>query len=176
MPEHLQFATDFARIANRYVELVSNPVDDAHAFARFLLESLTQLYSAALMMPNVVDVDPELDFHRSTDDEWQAVFQNVGKAFGERDYYWLNYDPIYPRDGSADLVCGSLADDCADIHRDIIGPLMAFNDGDTKHLDDIIWEWSSTRFRGHWGIHATQAINALHWIVFDHGIPDSGGT
>ena len=176
MPEHLQLATDFARIANGYVELVSKPVDDANSFARHLLESLTLLYSAALALPNVADVDSELDFYRTTDDEWRAVFQNVGDAFGERVHYWLNYDPIYPRDGSGDLVCGSLADDCADIHRDIIGPLSAFNEGNTDRLNDIIWEWSDTPFRSHWGIHATQAINALHWMVFDHGIPDASGT
>ena len=176
MPEQLKLATDFARIATRYVELVSDPVDDAHTFAQRLLESLTQLYSAALVMPYVDDIDLDFNFHRSTEDEWRTVFQNVGNAFGERVYYWLNHDPIYPRDGSDNIVCGCLADDCADIHRDIIGPLMAFNDGEPKHLNDIIWEWSATPFRSHWGIHAIQAINALHWIVFDHGLPDACGT
>ncbi len=73
---------------------------------------------------------PELHFHRSTDDEWQAVFQNVGNAFGERDYYWLNYDPIYPRDGSADLVCGSLATTVLTFIATLC-PLLAFNNGDT---------------------------------------------
>lgn len=175
MPENLQLANDFAGIANRYVELVTKPAGDATTFARRLLGSLTQLYSGALALPEVTDIDSGVEFRRSTDNEWWAVYDNVGNAFGERVHYWLNYDPIYPRDGSNALVCGSFADDCADIHRDIIGPLMAFNNADTKHLNDIIWEWSSTPFHSHWGIHASQAINALHWIVFDHGIPDASG-
>ena len=62
----------------------------------------------------------------------------------------------------------------ASLARDV-QPLMVFNDGDTKYLDDIIWEWAFTPFQRHWGIHAIQAINALHWIVFDHGIPDASG-
>ena len=62
------------------------------------------------------------------------------------------------------------------LHREIIGPLMVFNIGDTTHLDDIIWEWSSTPFQSHWGTHATKAINALHWIVFDHRLPEASGT
>ncbi|EGF24230.1 hypothetical protein RBWH47_02945 [Rhodopirellula baltica WH47] len=122
MADHLQLATDFAHAANRFVDLISNPADSPDTFSLRLLESLTQLYCAALSLPDAADVDPDLDFHRSTDDEWRTVYQNVANAFGERVHYWLTYDPIYPRDGSGDVVCGSLADDCADIHRDIIGP------------------------------------------------------
>ena len=176
MTDNQQFVTEFAHNANHYVELVTTPAGDPDHFARRLLGSLTRLYSGALLLPHVDEVDPNHDFCRSTDEEWQRVYKNISDTFGERLHYWCTYDPICPRDGSAEVVGGSLGDDCADIHRDIIGPLVAFNGGDTEHLNDIIWEWSCTPFESHWGVHATQAINALHWIVFDHGIPSASGT
>lgn len=169
MANNLQLARSFADLANKYVELVSKPADDPAVFARRLLEVLAGLYSGALALPTVSDVDPDHDFYRSTDAEWRAVYRVASDAFGERDHYWINYDPILPRDGSADCVCASLADDCADIHRDLIGPLMVFNDDSTGHLDNIIEEWSVTPFQTHWGIHATHAMCALHRIVFNHG-------
>ena len=59
-------------------------------------------------------------------------------------------------------VVGSLADDIADIYRDVVSGLRAFQSGLRA---EAIWEWGFN-FRDHWGRHATEAIKALHaWLA-----------
>lgn len=174
MEHKLAAARRFATVARRYVDLVTHSAGDPSDFARALLQSLASLYAAALEIHGELDVDEDVEFPAPTFEESRAIASSIASAFGERQYYWHQYDPIIPRDGAEDLVLGSLADDCADIHRDIIGPLEAFESGATVGLDNILWEWSSIPFTSHWGIHAAAAIHALHWIVFNHGIPEDG--
>ena len=167
MADKRQLAAEFAAIANQFVDLVTRPGDDADGFAERLLRVLTQLYAAALVLPAVEEMDPNAEFRDPTEQEWRAVHQNVARMTGERDHYWLVSDPVDLRDLPTQPCCGSLADDCADIYRDVAGPLAAFNNGNLQHVDTMIWEWSTTLFEIHWGVHATQAIAALHRILYE---------
>ena len=76
------------------------------------------------------------------------------------DYYGEVCDPsVLPPEGPA---IGSLADDLADIDRDVVGGLRAFLAGRPAAAAEA-WE---TWLWGHWGGHATGAIRALHaWLA-----------
>lgn len=169
MTDKVQSAQHFADAAAEFITLVSNPPAAPDAFARALLACLCRLYSFALALPDVAVGSEDPEFPRPTDVERKRICNNVAGMFGEHNVYWFQYDPIYPRDGLEQPVCSLLSHDCAEIYDEIVGPLAAFSDGSTDILDDIIWEWSGISFQSHWGIHATHAIYALHWIVFDHG-------
>ncbi len=167
MTDKYQLAENFADAANEFVELVSNPGSSPDVFARALLASLTRLYLAALALSAETDVElHNIEFLKVTKDDWLHIHRNVSGTIGEHDTYWITFDPIFPRNDSGDPCLASLGDDCADIYRDIIRPLSAFNAGQTEILDDIIWEWADTPFQSHWGLHAACAIHTLHWIVF----------
>jgi hypothetical protein len=56
-------------------------------------------------------------------------------------------------------VVGSLSDDLADIYRDVVTGLRAYDRGDRA---GAVWEWRFN-LHAHWGAHATGAMRALHW-------------
>lgn len=69
---------------------------------------------------------------------------------------------------SPDPVVGSLADDLADIWRDLRPGLDAMDAVQSAAADPetILWHWRWT-FAYHWGRHAAAAIRVLHDIC--HG-------
>lgn len=158
--------------AQRLRDALVNPVDDRMAAAERLLHCLSGLYAAALVLgPGGDDFgEPDLDEAFPVEaDELKEVGEKLQTVFGERRWYWLQHDPIFPRDGTEKPVCGDLVDDLLDIYGDIVPALRAWEAG-TNRIDDIVFEWRGTLFQTHWGVHATQAIRALHFIVFDHGL------
>jgi Domain of unknown function (DUF5063) len=67
-----------------------------------------------------------------------------------------------PYESGATPVMGSLADDAADIYRDLRGGLSLIDvDGG---LDNAVWEWQFG-FEYHWGVHAASALYALHSLT-----------
>src|SRR5262249_48569314 len=76
------------------------------------------------------------------------------------DYYAEVFDPsVIPTEVP---VIASIADDIADIYRDVVSGLGAYQVG---RRAQAIWEWRFG-FEHHWGGHATGAIRALHaWLA-----------
>jgi hypothetical protein len=70
------------------------------------------------------------------------------------DSYWVVFDPEQEREP----VCGSLADDLADIHNDLAEGLELYVNG---MLADAVWHWRFSYF-AHWGHHALSAAFAVH--------------
>jgi hypothetical protein len=63
-------------------------------------------------------------------------------------------------------VIGSIADDLADIYREIAAGLRAYEQGNHAAA---AWEWTFG-LHSHWGAHATSAIRALHWWLAENAI------
>ncbi len=63
-------------------------------------------------------------------------------------------------------VIGSLADDLADIYRDVVSGLRVYEKGNRA---SAVWEWGFN-LHAHWGAHATSAIRALHWWLVENAI------
>jgi hypothetical protein len=69
-------------------------------------------------------------------------------------------------------VTASLADDIADIYRDVVSGLRHYRAG---HRDEAVWQWTFT-LQSHWGGHITGAIRALHcWLAANDLSRLSGG-
>jgi hypothetical protein len=73
-------------------------------------------------------------------------------------------------DQADEAVMLPLADDLADIHRDLTHGLRALADG-AAH-EDVVWEWRFG-FYSHWGRHATEALRVLHARLAAQGGPFS---
>src|ERR1035437_2563042 len=89
---------------------------------------------------------------------WE-LYQRLGKKLSEVNEYSFMFDPY---DFDSRPVTGSLADDAADIYRDIRRGLAVIGAGDS--LEIAVWEWQ-TSFDHHWGRHAAHAIHALHSLT-----------
>lgn len=118
---------------------------------------LLQLYLVGLTLPSASS-DRLSEDMRVSDEEWRVVHASCARLpldlYGEV-FNPLDLPPLTP-------VVGSIADDIADIYRDVVTGLRAFRAGLKA---EAAWHWRF-HFQIHWGEHVTGAIRALHcWLV-----------
>jgi uncharacterized protein DUF5063 len=146
-------AGDFEQLARRFCDFCERETSEGReAFVAELERHLVTLYGAAL---ELIPADPpEEDAPPVAHEEWRAVYDRVAARLGAPGAYWLVYDPFVEEAP----VLSQLADDVADIYRDIRAGLALL---DRRPAEAPSWEWRST-FDSHWGRHAASAIYALH--------------
>ena len=160
----MQDTDRFAELAQRYVQLIdSHERQDLQAFVVLVHPLLVDLYRAALVLPAVEPTEEDLP-DRPGLDQWGRIFQSLGAKFGSRNQYSEMFDP-YDAPGT-EPVHPAISDDLADIYVDLKQGLNRWKEG-TK--DDAVWQWRFL-FESHWGRHATDALRALHALVFDYGV------
>jgi hypothetical protein len=151
----------FAAEAVAFRAWAAHGTDTGEYAARNALLRITRLYLAALELPPAwsEELADEPDAEQVGDAEWGAVFAASGRL--PLNYYAEVFDPL-PFPAEEPPVVGSLSDDIADIYRDVVSGLWAYEVG---RRAAAVWEWGFG-FRHHWGEHATGAIRALHaWLA-----------
>jgi hypothetical protein len=148
----------FHKAANAFCDWAENGSIGAEAaHARRALCLLVDLYAAALTLPESPPCGSEVEALHVAQDDWQRLYARFGSLpFG---YYGVVYDPhTVPPDQP---LVGDLADDLADIYRDIKNGLMLWTAG---HQVQAVWHWRH-HFGFHWGRRGVDAIRALHiWL------------
>lgn len=117
---------------------------------RTALQLVSRLYSLALQIPS--------DFHEKEalsipHEKWQIIYERFGTL--PFNYYKAVIDPFELE--KEDICLGDVADDLADIWRDIKPGLSLYESG---NRDAAAYEWQES-FTIHWGQHAANAIWAL---------------
>jgi hypothetical protein len=159
---------DMRDAAERYCLLIETAESfDQETFAIEVEVALAGLILAALRLPDLPATDVEL-LERPTHAEWEARFAAVQRVLGAWDYYWTT-DANW--DVAAEALLLPVADDLADIWRDLKPGLLALEQGAT--VDDVRWDWRFG-FYSHWGRHATEALRAIHVHVAEAGGPVGG--
>jgi hypothetical protein len=92
-----------------------------------------------------------------TDEQWRQLYDLLKEKLGDWDLYWQVFNPT--TDKEAD--CGTLADDIADIYRDLKEGLV-LNEKRLARPEDVIWEWRLLYY-SHWGKHAIDAMLTIHF-------------
>jgi hypothetical protein len=150
----------FAAEAASFQEWAQHDSNRGERAAREALLRITRLYLAALELPAAwsEELANQPDVERVSDAEWSEVFAAAARL--PADHYGEVFEPW--ADPPAEPVVGSLADDIADIYREVVGGLRAYQSG---RRAAAVWEWGFG-LRHHWGEHATGAIRALHcWLA-----------
>ena len=131
---------------------------DRTEFVAQVYRILPKLIDQAIEMPNVEPGDNqqrrsplEVRHH-----EWQRLFNALKEKLGQWDLYRQVFDPT----GDSNAIFGSLADDIADIYRDLRKGLE-LKETYPSQPDAAIWEWRFG-FYFHWGKHAMDALLAMH--------------
>jgi Domain of unknown function (DUF5063) len=167
--EHVEAADRFAVIARRFCSVI----DSAQHLSK--VEFLGQVYQ---VLPDLIGEAvrlPEVDVNRGEGDrdealienvrpnhgQWSQLYRELGEKLGDSNLYWEVFDPRQ----NTEPVRGSLADDMADIYRDLKGPLV-LNDTREASAVEIVWHWRF-HFYCRWGKHATDALRVLHLLVED---------
>jgi hypothetical protein len=150
----------FANEAQRFCEWARNPSGD-DAGAREALLRVSALYLAGLQLSGDwhSSLEPEPLPDTVSKAEWQRVYAAVEALPFQ--YYSEVTNPldVPPEDAGV----GDLADDIADIYRDIAEGLRLYEAG---HPREALWQWVFN-LTFHWGAHATSAMRALHWYLSD---------
>ena len=116
-----------------------------------------RLYAQALKLTEPEDPDYDIEGAGINDLEWGIVLRRAGALPST---YYRSVSEPYDLD-CEDFEIGDLADDVADIYRDLSEGLSLLAAG---HHAEAQWEFVFS-FRSHWGRHAADAIQALHcWI------------
>lgn len=136
---------EFERLAREYCALIEDPPDREELVSR-LVELLPRLYAAAVHLQGPFVDD---DLPRMSHEGWVMIFERLEAVLGDWDLYPEIFDPTDPSLG-VEPVHGSLADDLADIYRDVRNTL-AGGAYDRRLQFDI-----------HWGDHAVDALRVLH--------------
>jgi hypothetical protein len=148
----------FAAEAARFREWALHGIVPGERGARAALLHVTRLYLAALELPPAPDEDMAAPTDAEVvDGESRAVYDACARL--PLDPYGEVFDPLpVPPE---EPVVGSLADDIADVYRDVVSGLVEHRAGRPAQA---LLRWEITF--SHWGEHLTSAIRALHcWIV-----------
>lgn len=149
----------FALAARAFIVWAESPgTDDPHAEATFARASVIALIAAAIELPGG-DCDNEAP--DIPDEEYQRIYKRLGAL--PFNYYSECFNPLaVPPE---EPVVADLADDLADIWRDVRGGLLLYESGSPE---GAAWYWSN-HFSFHWGHHATAALYALQTWFADVG-------
>ncbi len=141
----------FAELARQYCAWAEGPVQAVTVEVSTALSMLSRLYAAALALPDVFGTE---EVPRVLDVEWRRVYERFGAL--PFNYYSSCLEPHnFP---GGEMGVSDVADDLADIWRDLMRGLMLFESG---AVDAAAREWRF-HFHCHWGEHATGALHALH--------------
>ena len=156
----------FRSAAERYVTLVEGSEGrSAEDFFADLVRVLPVLYVAALRLPSPLVETAELPETRLTHEQWGAVFGQLQTVLGAADLYWT----VAPfGEDEREELAGSLADDLADIYRDVKEGLELAAAGVSEH--EVLWQWRFN-FWVHWGEHAVDALRIIHAHLAAAGPP-----
>lgn len=158
----------FVAAAKAYCRLIEERPEKRNPWMRELTRALAELYAAAWSLPCFGLPDHDSKPPESWDinhDEWRQLFADLGKFLGDRNHYLSFFDPVDILQTPKDLSIGMLADDLADIYRDIRPGLRVWDSTHDEWLQEAIYDWRWPNFDQHWGVHATSALQALHWWV-----------
>ena len=169
--ENAEAANRFGSVAQRFCSVVdSAPNLNRTELLVQVYRILPQLINEAVDLPNVEFSDDEGQEEeqrksqarvqaRLSQAQWAKLYAFLREKLGDWDLYWQVFDPI--KDNEA--IRGSLADDIADIYRDLKAGLVLSAVQQTLPEDNI-WEWRLL-FYSHWGKHAIDALRTIHFLL-----------
>jgi hypothetical protein len=169
--EFLDTANRFVLVAQQYCSIVDSAATvDKTEFLLRLYRTLPELVAEAIRLPQVEfgeDEDEEQEasirqIRAKTEikqEEWGPLYNSLKEKLGNWDLYWQVFDPRTDNEA----IRGSLADDIADIYRDLIDGIR-LKETDQVPPYEIIFEWR-LGFFSHWGKHAIDALRTIHFLL-----------
>jgi hypothetical protein len=162
----------FKEAAQHYCGLLSSVPTDPQRWVETILAALSRVYTAGHTLPDLELSDSALDVPDSLDvqtEEWSSVFALAQNVLGKQEAYRAYWYPSDPRNAEKEPDLRSLANDLADIYRDVMPGLRAWDAREDRYLETIVFDWRDS-FTWHWGPHAVCAMSALHPIAFQTGL------
>jgi len=169
--KNAEAANRFGSVAQRFCRAVdSAPNLNRTELLLQVYRILPQLINEAIDLPNVELSDDEGQEEEQgksqarvraglSEAQWAQLYAFLKEKLGDWDLYWQVFDPIK----NNEAIRGSLADDIADIYRDLKAGLV-LSAAQQALPEDNIWEWRLL-FYSHWGKHAIDALRTIHFLL-----------
>ena len=152
---------EFVALVKEYCRWAESVPNNETEELKTAIRLVANLYSKVLELPKN-GCGEEINESGISNEKWKKIFKRFGAL--PFNYYSEFFSPA--KVAEEDPVTGDLADDLADIYRDLKEGLELYEEG---HVTEAIWEWSQ-RFNTHWGRHASSALHALHAYAADEYI------
>jgi hypothetical protein len=149
----------FAEVGRRYCTWAEGVFGESQEEIHRARLLLADLHLAAVQLPDL-GIGKDIDAVHISEDEWSRIFQKFGRLPVS------TYSDVFNPLKEKEPVTCNLADDLADIYRDIKGGLVLF---DSRHPIDAAWEWRFG-FQTHWGHHLLGAQRAIHEYLADEDL------
>ena len=155
---------EFSFVASQFCAVVeSAPSLGRVELLSRIYEILPQLIHQGIVLPAVspsdLDDREEIKRTRVKQEEWGQLYESLKEKLGDWNLYWQVFDPT--KDSEA--IHGSLADDIADIYRDIKEGLGVQDPGLALQRD-AVWSWRFGYY-SHWGHHAINALFTAYALL-----------
>jgi Domain of unknown function (DUF5063) len=168
--EITEAAEKFGTVVARYCETIDRAQFlSRNEFLRPLYSLSPELILEAMRLPVVIyedseAEDPEEETHfraieqdaQISHDKWEQLYRSLKTKLADWDHYHFVFDPLT----DSEAIVGSLADDLADIYRDLKEGITLSSVRDYP-ARDIVFDWRCL-FESHWGKHAINALTVLH--------------
>jgi hypothetical protein len=163
---YTNIADRFGAVADEFCAAVdaASRIDRVELLAR-IYRILPKLINEAIKLPNITsddDSDKAVESKlrpnvRLNDEQWGQLYKSLKQKLGDWDGYTQVFDPTTDKEASF----GTLADDIADIYRDLKEGLV-LNETSQATPEEIIWDWRFAYY-SHWGKHAIDALLTIHF-------------
>jgi len=168
--DNANIASSFGGIARSFCAVVDSEssLDKGELLTR-IYAILPKLIDGAIGLPDVElsDLDDQVErygraaypvnIRRKEQEEWGRLYNSLKAKLGDWDLYHQVFDPTE----DSEAIFGTLADDIADIYRDLKEGLD-LSESPQPRPEDLIWGWRFS-FYSHWGKHAMDALLTIHF-------------
>lgn len=151
---------NFASIVKQYCSWAEGDSLTQKEEVKKAISLVASLYFNALTLPNQ-GCGEDIIAKEISHDEWKLVYKRFGAL--PFNYYSVSFSPAKIEEAP---VTGDVADDLADIYRDLKNGLSLY---ENRYVTEAIWEWKQS-FNTHWGRHAVSLLHALHCYISDECI------
>jgi hypothetical protein len=165
---NVEVASRFCAVGQQFCSAVESASKlDRASLLTEVYRVLPRLINEAILLPIIESTDEDDATEeeqlascarvRMTDEQWGQLYGLLKEKLGDWDLYWQVFDPTTDKEAS----CGSLADDIADIYRDLKEGLV-LSERNLVQPEDVIWNWRILYY-SHWGKHAIDALLTIHF-------------
>jgi len=154
----------FAVLAKDYCDLIVNDSIKGLPGLKKVHGKLIRLHTAAMDLPAVRLLGSKTQSLEKdlSHDQWQALYESLKERLFLNDYC----DTFDPLGRSTEALTCSLADDFADIWRDLENGFIALKQG--QPAVEVWWDWRFS-FHFHWGQHSSGALRVMYFALRDEG-------